>query len=180
MGDSIMKIRAHWLTIGIAAMALSMMTPAAAQSVHQSDNRRIVETVVQADLVAIVTRLGHTLVSEKEFGDVSVLAKDSKGLLYILKGAVCEHEGRVGCLGLDVQVRYDADNRVTLEKVNLANQSYLASKIYTGPNEKGVQTVFVTNYMILDGGQRMTNIDTVVENMVDLGPLVSDIIWPKS
>jgi hypothetical protein len=175
-----MQFRANWFAMAITAMALPITTPAAAQSANQSDNQRVVETVVQADLVAVVARLGHTLVSEREFGNVSVLAKDSDGLLYILEGKVCEHKGRVGCLGLDVQVRYDADSSVTLDRVNRANQTYLAAKTYTGPNEKDVQTVFVTNYMILDGGQRLENIETVIQNMVDIGPLVADIIWPKS
>jgi hypothetical protein len=174
------KDHQFWVVFGMAITALATAAPVSAQSVQQSDNKRVVEVVVQADLTSIVARLGHTLVSEREFGDVSVLAKDSKGLFYILKGTVCNHKGRVGCLGLDVQVRYDADSNVTLEKVNLANQSYLASKTYTGPNEKGVQTVFVTNYMILDSGQRLENIETVIRNMVDLGPLVADIIWPNS
>lgn len=188
-----MRFSAHKLclsTIFAAMLAGSVHVPADAQTRNPRaaasapaktafDPNRIVTKVSQADLVAIVREGGHTVVSEKEFGDVSVLARTPNGVLFLLIGRVCDlPDYGPGCLGLEYQVRYDADSRVTLDNINTANQSYSATKVYQGPNEEVKDTVYVTHYVILDGGQRMENLATILINVLDIAPKASQVIWP--
>lgn len=175
-------------TIAAAGLASTLSAPADAQvrAPRQAatasapfDANRIVTKVNQADLVAIVRQNGDTVVSEKEHGDVSVWARTEDGLNYILIGRVCDlPDYGPGCLGLEFQVRYDADANVTFDNINIANQQFNAAKIYRGPNDAGGDTVFVTHYTILDGGQKMGNLKEILINILAIAPQVSKIIWP--
>lgn len=151
----------------------------AARTSTAYDADRIVTKVFQEDLAAIVRNNGDAIVSEGKLGDVSVHAVTPEGLNYILIGTVCDlPDYGPGCLGVDFQVRYDADYRVTLENINLANLTFSASKTSRGYNENGGDTVFITHYTILDGGQKMGNLSTILINVLDIAPQVADIIWP--
>ncbi|MEZ5954385.1 MAG: YbjN domain-containing protein [Hyphomonas sp.] len=141
-----------------------------------ADNDRVVKSVNLEDLKAIVVAEGHTIDSTGAFGDVSVRATTEDGLIFHLIGTACETEYSDDCLGLMVQVRYDADSDVTLESVNSANVTYAAVSTWW---DKENETVGVTRYVILDGGQRMENVKINLENALALGPLVADVIWPS-
>lgn len=172
------------LTLGFAALVLAV--PASAQVGASASPRqpafdadRIVTKVQQADLVELVRNSGDTIVSQREQGDVSVLAQTPSGLYYVLVGAACDRpDYGEGCLGIDFQVRYTADEQVTMENINLANLTYSAAKVSLGVNEGNESTVFITHYVILDGGQKMGNLATILINVLDFGPKASSVIWP--
>jgi hypothetical protein len=166
----------------LAALALVAL-PAAAQTYTANtalaDVNRLIKNVTVEDMKAIVVAEGHTIDSVDTAAEAPmVVAQTPGGLFYVLKGQACELEGYENCLGLSIEVRYDADPSVSYETINEANASYLAGKVYRGLNEDGVDTVFVTNYAILDSGQTMGNLRTIVANMIEIGPAVSGIIWP--
>jgi hypothetical protein len=165
--------------VPLAAQVGASTGPARAAAAY--DAERIVTQINQQDLSAIVLNNGDTVVSEGQMGDVSVHAVTPDGLNYILIGTVCDlPDYGPGCLGVDYQVRYDADYRVTLENINLANLTFSAGKVSRGYNEDGGDTVFITHYTILDGGQKMGNLATILINVLDIAPQVADIIWPAS
>ena len=143
------------------------------------DSKRILTKITQEDLVAFVRDRGDTIENQRKYGNVSIAAKTESGLFYHLIGTICEQPGVTGCLGVEVQVRYDADSRVTLENINLANRTYSVAKVSYDKNEDDIDTVFVTHYVILDGGQNMGNLAIIITNALDVAPEVADIIWPN-
>ena len=141
-----------------------------------ANNDRVVRSVNLEDLKAIAVAEGHTITETGGEGDVSVRATTPDGLIFHLIGTACGSEYSDDCLGLMVQVRYDDDDEVTAEKINNANLSYAA--VSTWWDQEG-DTVGVTRYVILDGGQRMENLKINLQNALALGPLVADVIWPS-
>lgn len=140
-----------------------------------ANDDRIVRSVDLEDLKALAVAEGHTIESVGDDGDVSLRATTPDGLIFNLIGTACGTEYSDDCLGFMVQVRYDDDEDVTTEKINSANLSYAA--VSTWWDQDG-DTVGVTRYIILDGGQRMENLKINLENALALGPLVADVIWP--
>ena len=141
-----------------------------------ADDDRVVRSVDLEDLKALAIAEGHTIRSVGDEGAVSVRATTPDGLIFNLIGTACDTEYADGCLGFMVQVRYDDDEYVTMEKINQANLSYAA--VATWWDQDG-DTVGVTRYVILDGGQRMENVKINLQNALALGPLVADVIWPS-
>ena len=141
-----------------------------------ADDDRVVRSVNLEDLKALAVAEGHTISAVSEYGDVSLRAETPDGLIFHLIGTACDTEYADGCLGFMVQVRYDDDESVTAEKINDANISYAAVSTWW---DKDGDTVGVTRYVILDGGQRMENLKINLENALALGPLVADVVWPS-
>ena len=172
--------------LAVGAMIALSAAPAAAQvgatqgaSAGAYDAERIITKVQQQDLAAVVRQRGDTVVSEREQGNYSVLGQTPDGLYYILIGTACDlPDYGEGCLGIDFQVRYTADYRATFERINQANISFSAAKVSRGNDENGTDTVFVTHYTMLDGGQKMGNLDIIVLNLLDIAPQVADIVFP--
>jgi Putative bacterial sensory transduction regulator len=163
------------------AVALCAPMAAAAQNLPAPNlalakDERVLYGVVLDDLRALAASQGATITSEKNEGDVSLIAKNNSGLIFNLVGKVCELDGRIGCLGLSMEVRYDDDASVTLDKINEANRTYAAAKTTWYPEKK---TFIVNRYMILDGGESMANLKVNLMNTLDLGIGVSEVIWPK-
>lgn len=175
-----------FLSLAIAGLVALPAIPAAAQVGASSgsasatyDPERVVTTVVQQDLVALVQQRGDSVVSEGELGDYSVLAQSMDGLYYVLIGTACDlPDYGEGCLGIDFQVRYDADSAATYEKINEINLTFSAAKTSRGYNEAGGDTLFVTHYTMLDGGQKMGNLEIIILNLLDIAPQVQATIWP--
>jgi hypothetical protein len=83
-----------------------------------------------------------------------------------------------GCLGIDFQIRYDADYQASYEMINKVNLTVPAVKTTRGHNESGADTVFVTHYTMLDGGQKMGNLDIIINNLLVIALQVYAMIWP--
>ncbi len=166
--------------LATAALAAAVTLTASAEEdfsadTSLADDARVVRSVDLEDLKAIAVAEGHTITEVGGEGDVSVRATNPDGLIFHLIGTACGSEYSDDCLGMMVQVRYDDDDLVTAEKINDANLSYAA--VSTWWDEEG-ETVGVTRYLILDGGQSMENLKINLQNALALGPLVADVVWP--
>lgn len=146
------------LGLAFAAMAV----PAAAQD---DDADRVVTSVEQDALVAVVSSLGHQIKSQGEPGNRFVAAEDEKGTTYILVGTACDANGVPGCQGIMMQVHYDLPPKTTLETLAAANLERAALTVWADFDEK---TLGFTRYQVLDGGVTLGNIRANVNVLLGL------------
>ncbi len=146
-----------------------------------ADDNRLVTAVSLQDLQTILTEEGHTITSTGDDGAVSVRATDTagSGLIFHLLGTACDTEFSDDCLGINMQVRYDADGRETLERINDANLMWAATSTWysAGGVDGSSPTVGVTRYVILDGGMTIRNIKDNLINLLAIAPQVADYVW---
>ncbi|MBA3067076.1 MAG: YbjN domain-containing protein [Hyphomonas sp.] len=146
-----------------------------------ADDSQLVTSVTLADLQRILAEDGYTINSTGDDGAVSVRATDEAGtgLIFNVIGTACEVEGTDGCLGINMQVRYDADGQETLELINDANLMWAATSAWY--DDFGVDgntpTVGITRYVILDGGMTVRNIKDNLLNLLAIAPQAADYIW---
>ncbi|ABI78345.1 hypothetical protein HNE_0847 [Hyphomonas neptunium ATCC 15444] len=135
-------------------------------------------SVFLADLKAVVAQAGYTISSVGDNGADSVRGVTADGLIFNVDGAVCENEIRPGCLGININVRYDGDDRVTYQKINDANLMWPAVSVSVEGNmgETG-STVVITRYVILDGGMTMRNVSDNLTNALAIATSVADYVW---
>lgn len=145
----------------------------------QADDTRILTSATLADLQSIVVEEGHTIISTGNEGDVSVRAKTAEGLVFNVNGAVCDSEYADGCLGISMQVRYDADGKETLERINDANLMWGATAAWysAGGIDGNTPTVGISRYVILDRGATMGNIKDNLLNLLAIAPQAANYIW---
>ncbi len=147
-----------------------------------ADDNRLVKTVSLQDLQTILIEEGHTITSTGDDGAISVRATDTagSGLIFNVLGTACDLEGYdPGCLGINMQVRYDADGQETLERINEANLMWAATSTwYSATGTDGNSpTVGITRYVILDGGMTIRNIKDNLVNLLAIAPQVADYVW---
>jgi len=166
----------------VAMFALAVISsPAAAQNltadVSLGKDSRIVKTVNVEDLKAIVVASGYKVTGVGGNGKVSVQAKTEDGLIFLLIGAACGTDGKSpDCQGINMQVRYDADDNVTLEAINTSNLSFAATSTWY---DEGGNTVGISRYVILDHGVSMGSIRINLETLLSISSQVTEIIWPS-
>lgn len=150
----------------------------AALCAHADDNR-LLTSVKLADLRSLVTEEGHTIISTGDDGAVSVRARTAEGLIFNVIGTACETEYADGCLGINMQVRYDADGEETLERINDVNLMWPATTAwYSAAGFDGkTPTVGITRYVILDRGATAGNIKENLLNLLSIAPQAADYIW---
>jgi hypothetical protein len=147
-----------------------------------ADDNQIVKTVNLQQLQTILVEEGYTINSTGDDGAVSVRATDTNGtgLIFNLLGTACDVEGYdPGCLGINMQVRYDADGQETLELINGANLMWAATSAWysAGGVDGETPTVGITRYVILDGGMTIRNIKDNLLNLLAIAPQAADYIW---
>lgn len=146
-----------------------------------ADDARLVKSVSLQDLQAILIEEGYTINSTGDDGEVSVRATDTAGtgLIFNLLGAACETEFSDDCLGINMQVRYDADGQETLERINEANLMWAATSAWYSPDgpDGNSPTVGISRYVILDGGMTVRNIKDNLLNLLAIAPQVADYVW---
>ncbi|MEX1250470.1 MAG: YbjN domain-containing protein [Hyphomonas sp.] len=160
----------------------SMAILAAAAMPALADENAVVKTVNLQQLQTILTEEGYTINSSGDDGAVSVRATDTNGtgLIFNVFGAACDLEGYdTGCLGINMQVRYDADGQETLELINEANLMWAATSAwYSAGGTDGISpTVGIARYVILDGGMTIRNIKDNLLNLLAIAPQAADYIW---
>lgn len=145
----------------------------------QADDTRILTSATLADLQSIVVEEGYTIIGTGNEGDVSVRAKTAEGLVFNVNGAVCDSEYADGCLGISMQVRYDADGKETLERINDANLMWGATAVWysAGGIDGNTPTVGISRYVILDRGATMGNIKDNLLNLLAIAPQAANYIW---
>jgi hypothetical protein len=146
-----------------------------------ADDNRVVKSVSLQDLQAILVDEGHTIDGTGYDGDVSVRATDTDGtgLIFNVIGTACGTEYSVDCLGISMQVRYDADGTETLERINEANLMWPATSVWYSSIgfDMEVPTIGVTRYVILDGGMTIRNIKDNLANLLAIAPQATDYVW---
>ena len=163
-------------TLVMLTLASALAAPAFA------DDNRIVKSVSLQDLETILVEEGHTVMSTGDDGAVSVRATDpTTGLIFNLLGVACETEYSDDCLGINMQVRYDADGQETLERINEANLMWGATSAWYSADgfdpEAVVPTVGISRYVILDGGMTIRNVKDNLANLLAIAPQVADYVW---
>ncbi len=162
-------------TLVLFTLASALAAPAFA------DDNRLVKAVSLKDLQAILVEEGHTINGTGYDGDVSVRATDTDGtgLIFNVIGTACGTEYSVDCLGISMQVRYDADGTETLERINEANLMWPATSVWYSPTgfDTEVPTIGVTRYVILDGGMTIRNVKDNLANLLAIAPQATDYVW---
>ena len=160
-----------------AGLALLMAAPAWAQSlsadVSLARDSRQVTTVNVEDLKAIVVASGYKVDAVGTMGAVSVRGKTPDGLVFMLIGNACE--GSV-CYGVNMQIRYDSDSDVTLQKINTAAVRYAAVALWW---DQGEATWGLSRYVVLDEGVTMGNVKANLAVLMAANPKVVEVIWPN-
>jgi hypothetical protein len=163
-------------TLTLFACIAALAAPALAE------DTRLVSAIQLSDLQAILVEDGYTIEQSGHEGTYSVQARDTNGsgLVFHLLGTACDLEGYdPGCLGINMQVRYDADGSETLERINEANLMWAATSIWysAGGIDGNTPTVGVTRYAILDRGATIGNVKDNLLNLLAIAPEAADYIW---
>lgn len=159
---------------------ISLAILAAAAGSAFADDSRVVKSVELADLETLLEEEGYLIMNSTSDGEVSVQARDGEdGLIFHLTGTACEVEGYTGCLGINMQVRYDADGDETLERINDVNLMWAATSTWysEGGVDGNTPTVGITRYVILDGGMTVRNIKDNLVNLLAIAPQAADYVW---
>ena len=120
-----------------------------------AQDSRIIKSVTEKDLEALVLAEGDTIDAKHPFEAPSVRGKTEDGLVYLLIGTACDAQGVPGCQGIMMQVRYDEDAKVTWEKLGKANLNEAALSSWWDQEDN---TVGFTRYVVLDDGVTWMNL----------------------
>ncbi|MBR9834707.1 MAG: YbjN domain-containing protein [Alphaproteobacteria bacterium] len=131
------------------------------------EDMRIVRSVTIDDLKAVVSMADGTISSTDE-EEVTVTATSPDGLIYSLDGTACADGS---CLGINMVVSYTKSDDIDLNDLNRANVKYAAVSVWTITDSYGV-----SRYLILDGGQTMENLRVNLVNLLNIAPLVNDLV----
>ncbi|WP_084418176.1 YbjN domain-containing protein [Henriciella litoralis] len=143
-------------SIAVAALALAM--PAFAQSDDQ------ITYVTEDSLAEFAEGQGHEILGYGEAGAISVRAETEDGTVYYLTGTAC-NEGK--CAGVNMSARFEANDLVTMDRVNQANLNYAAVSVWRLDNTYGI-----SRYVILDGGMSEENLQINFDNFIAIVPMV--------
>ncbi|MBA4051717.1 MAG: hypothetical protein C0472_07520 [Erythrobacter sp.] len=150
------------------ASALAIAGAGAPVAAQDYDAGRVVVSVNQADLAAIVASLGHKVRETGKPGETYLAAESEDGIIYLLFGTACDVSGVPGCQGVMMQARYDLPEGTTYETLAKTNDAQAAISVTADFAEKSL--VF-TRYHVLDYGVAMANIR---ENVNVLLSIVGD------
>lgn len=159
----------------------SLAVLAAAAAPAFADDSRLVYSVTLQDLQTLLQEAGYEVMSSGNDGPVSVRAKDTgdTDLIFNLIGTACEVEGYDGCLGISMQVRYDAYGDESLERINNVNLMWAATSAWysEGGFDGQTPTVGFTRYVILDDGVTIGNIRQNLNNLLAIAVQAADYVW---
>jgi len=144
-----------------------------------ADDTRVMGSITMPEIRSLIEAEGFSIVKTGEDGPNSIRAVAEGGLIFNVIGTAYDTTLTNGCLGLNMQVRYDADGEETLERINNANLMWPATAIWyteVGFNDGG-PTVGVSRYVILDHGVTAANIKENLINLLAIAPQAADYIW---
>ena len=154
-------MRKHW----IIAAGLALAVAAAPATAQTYDAKRVVVSVKQADLEAIVKSLGHTIKETGQPGETYLAAESEDGMIYLLFGTACDVKGVPGCQGVMMQARYDLPATTTYQTLAKANDDLAAIGTTADFTEK---SIIFSRYHVLDHGVTMANIRANVDVLLGL------------
>lgn len=136
----------------------------------------IVTTVTESDLRELVLALGDSVDAMHPFSEPSVRGKDKSGLKYHLIGSDCSQSGPGGCASVMMQVRYTADDEVTLRGINAANYGEAAVSAWW---DQSGGTVGFTRFVHLGGGVTWANLKANLRLLIEAQYAAQVSIWPE-
>lgn len=151
--------------IAVFAAALAIAGAAAPVAAQSYDAKRVVVSVKQADLEAIVKTLGHTIRETGKPGETYLAAESEDGIIYLLFGTACDVKGVPGCQGVMMQARYDLPAGTTYQTIAKANDDLAAIGTSADFAEK---SLMFTRYHVLDEGVTMGNIRANIDVLLAL------------
>lgn len=161
----------------VMAAVTALAGPVAAQvspSGASRTDKGMVYSVTEDDLRALVVAEGHTIDKIHPLDLPSVRGKTKDGLKFLLMGTACDKNGVKGCRGIMMQVRYDADDAVTLARINDANMDQAAVSTWWDQGEK---TVGFTRYVVLDDGATWLNVRQNIRVLLAIQKQAQKKIW---
>ena len=169
-------------TILLGCAALACETGASAQNTAKlrapaaaaPANTRVVTSVTEADLAALIGAEGHTVDATHPFEAPSMRGKTKDGLLFVLIGTACDKNGVPGCQGIMMQIRYDSDDRVTTDRLNDSNIAEAALSAWW---DRGEKTVGFTRYVVLDDGVTWMNIRQNLRVLLSIVPAAQGYVF---
>jgi hypothetical protein len=152
-------------------MAAAFLTaPALAETSYNPD--RVIKSVENDDLVAIVKSLDHEVAQVSSDDSRMVAGRDENGLVYVLLGTACDAAGVSGCQGVNMQVRWDLPEGTTAANVARANLERAAISTWM-LEDSG--TLGFSRYVVLDYGVTMANLRENVKVLLDVMPYARKI-----
>ena len=148
-----------FVSVSLAAMAVGASV--SAQDMSGSSDARLVTSVTLADMQAIVTSLGHDILSGDP-EDVRLVAQNEDGQKYVLDGTAC-NDART-CQGINMYMTYDKSPGITLTSLNEASLSYAAVSVWLNGDSVGI-----SRYVMLDEGMAAGNIKVNIRTLVAIG-----------
>ncbi len=155
-----------------ALIGLGLAATATAQESSLADNDRMVTGVTLADLAALVTSKGHTILSRNS-DEVTVSAQLEDGLQYSMDGTACNDDKL--CNGINIVVSYASDGGGSLEDLNTQDVQYAAASVWSTGSSYGI-----SRYIILDGGMTMQNIKFNMDTILNIAPKVNTAMGGSS
>lgn len=161
-------MKLNFVAAGAIAAAI-IPAQAMAETTYNPD--RIVKSVENDDLVAIVKSLDHEVVQIADDSRM-VGAKQKGGLSYILIGTACDANGVSGCQGVNMQVRWSGSSGVTDENLAAANLEYAAITSWYLPD---TDSLGFSRYVVLDYGITMANLRENLKVLLAVAPKAKTI-----
>ncbi|HVR91629.1 MAG TPA: hypothetical protein VHG29_11130 [Novosphingobium sp.] len=169
-------------TILLGCAALACATGASAQNTVKARapvavapaNTRLVTSVTEADLAALIQAEGHTVDATHPFEEPSMRGKTKDGLLFVLIGTACNKNGVAGCQGIMMQIRYDSNDTVTTDNLNASNLAEAALSAWWDRSDK---TVGFTRYVVLDDGVTWMNIRQNLRVLLAIAPTAQGYVF---
>ncbi len=149
-----------------AMLACALAAPGALAA-EGYDPGRVLGSVEESDLAAVVGALGHAVTSRGD-GEPYVVARTPEGTVYLLMGTACDVGGVPGCQGIMMQVRITLPPGTTPETLAAAN---LGQAVITTAADVERRTLIFSRYLVLDHGVTMANIGANIDALLVAVPV---------
>lgn len=155
------------------ALALCAALPATADTTNLARMDRVVSAVTVADMRAMLNVDGYEILDQGQTDRFWVAARDATQLNFFIGGAACSDDG---CLGLNIFVPFETAGQISMSRVNEANERWAAVKM-TVDAEDERNVLYVSRYLILDGGATVENVLENLDVTLAIAPEVEAFVF---
>lgn len=148
-----------------AISVLTLANPASAAETR--GDTAVLSTVGEDDLRDFVRAMGDQVDMIHPLDAPSVRGMASDGLRYLLIGIDCPKDSLAGCKGAVMQVRYSANDKVTLSGLAAANLNEASVTSWWDEERK---VVGFTRYVHLEGGVTWANLKSNLSLLLTAHP----------
>lgn len=155
------------LKSGLAVLGLALLAAPQMAAAQGYEPGRVIQSVQESDMEAIVLALGHTVQQRQPMGPRSIRAVTPNGLVYFLSGTNCDESGVPGCLGLSMQVRVEAPPAATFNSLLRASDQHPGLNIWVNRQDR---VLGLTRFVVVQGGVTMANLAFNLNALLNLTP----------